>query len=94
MREKLSDADVKSRLASVPGWTLNKDEISRTIKLDSFPAALLLACAVGQLAQTADHHPDILIKYVNVTFTLTTHDANGLTSNDFSLAQKINALLK
>ena len=94
MRQKLSDTDIQSRLTSVPGWTLINGEIARTIKLETFPDALLLVCAVGQLAQTADHHPDIVIKYVNVTFSLTTHDAGGITDNDFSLAQKINALLK
>jgi len=94
LRKKLTDTDVQSRLPSVPGWSLKNGEITRTIKLETFPDALLLVCAVGQLAQLADHHPDIVIKYVNVTFSLTTHDAEGLTHNDFELAQKINGLLK
>ena len=46
---------------------------------------------VAALAEAADHHPDILIEYRNVTLTLTTHDAGGLTARDFSLAARIDA---
>jgi 4a-hydroxytetrahydrobiopterin dehydratase len=49
--------------------------------------------AVGVLAETADHHPDILIHGWNkVKITLSTHDQGGLTELDFALAAKIDAL--
>ena len=60
--------------------------------LPGFPAALMFASAVGQLAERADHHPDILISYRKVTLTLSTHSAGGLTEKDFSLAAQINAI--
>ena len=44
---------------------------------------------VAALAEAADHHPDIDIRYSKVTLTLSTHDAGGLTERDFSLAEKI-----
>ena len=60
--------------------------------LPSFPAALMFVSAVGQLAERADHHPDILISYRKVTLTLSTHSAGELTEKDFSLAAQINAI--
>jgi len=60
--------------------------------LPSFPAALMFVSAVGQLAERADHHPDILITYRKVTLTLSTHSAAGLTEKDFGLAAQINAI--
>ena len=47
---------------------------------------------VAILAEKADHHPDILIQYKNVTLTLSTHSAGGLTEKDFGLAKEIDGL--
>lgn len=91
-REKLSDDAIIGRLGKLEGWERQVDEISKTFRLPSFPAALVFANTVGHLAEAADHHPDILIKYRQVTLTLSTHDAGGLTTNDFDLAEKIDAL--
>jgi 4a-hydroxytetrahydrobiopterin dehydratase len=46
---------------------------------------------VADLAEAADHHPDIDIRYSRVTLVLSTHDAGGLTARDFALAEKIGA---
>src|SRR5207247_1394114 len=40
MVTKLSDPEAQSRVASVPGWTIENGELTRTFKLASFPAAL------------------------------------------------------
>ena len=93
MAQKLADIDIQGRLAKVSGWALQNGEITRTVQLKDFPAALLLVCAVGHAAEAVQHHPDIVIKYNKVTFSLVTHDAGGLTENDFTMAEKINSLL-
>ena len=86
----------QDRTRSTAGWLGRLEpagnEIPRTFVLPSFPAALMFASAVGQLAERADHHPDILISYRKVTLTLSTHSAGGLTEKDFSLAAQINAI--
>lgn len=46
---------------------------------------------VARLAEAADHHPDILVRYTRVTLTLSTHDAGGLTARDFALARQFDA---
>jgi 4a-hydroxytetrahydrobiopterin dehydratase len=93
MTERLSSTELDRKLADLEGWTLEDNEIRRTFTLDTFPKALLFVAAVGHLAETAGHHPDILIKYRNVKLSLTTHDAGGLTEKDFTLAAKINQLV-
>jgi 4a-hydroxytetrahydrobiopterin dehydratase len=92
MVTKLSDTEAQSRLGSVPGWKIENGELTRTFKLASFPAALVFVSAVGHLAETAEHHPDILIKWRNVTLSLVTHDAGGLSEKDFALASQINSI--
>ncbi len=47
-----------------------------------------------QLADRADHHPDILIQYSKVTVTLWSHDKGGVTDRDLRLARQIEAAAK
>jgi 4a-hydroxytetrahydrobiopterin dehydratase len=88
----LPQTEIDPLLAVLDGWSQTGNEIRRIFVLPSFPAALMFASAVGQLAERADHHPDILIAYRKVTLTLSTHSAGGLTEKDFSLAAQINAI--
>jgi 4a-hydroxytetrahydrobiopterin dehydratase len=90
---KLDSGQIEQTLLQTPGWRRSGDAITRTFELPSFPAALLFVGAVGHLAERAEHHPDIMIQYRQVTLTLSTHSAGGLTDKDFGLAAEINALV-
>jgi 4a-hydroxytetrahydrobiopterin dehydratase len=90
--ELLTEDEIASRLAGVPGWTRDGDSIVTTITRSDFREAMLLTGAVAYVAEQANHHPDILIQWNKVTLTLSTHSAGGLTANDFDLAAKVNAL--
>jgi len=48
--------------------------------------------SVALLAEKANHHPDIDIRWNTITLTLSTHSAGGLTEKDFTLAAEIDAL--
>jgi 4a-hydroxytetrahydrobiopterin dehydratase len=91
---KLTQAEIGQALQKAPGWEQKDDAITRTFNLPGFTAALVFAAAVGNLAERADHHPDILIQYRKVTLTLSTHSAGGLTEKDFALAGEINAIAR
>jgi 4a-hydroxytetrahydrobiopterin dehydratase len=88
---RLTDDEIRERLAALPGWELRGAEIRRTCSFADFAAALAFVVRVGALAEAAEHHPDIDIRYSRVTLALTTHDAGGLTARDFDLAAQIGA---
>lgn len=88
---KLSEPEVQSELSKIPGWELKEGAIVRLYKFKDFPEAVAFVDRVAPLAEAADHHPDILIRYNKVQLTLVTHSAGGLTEKDFQLAQKIGA---
>lgn len=91
--ERLSNDLVNTKLAGLSGWAMNDaGEISKTYTLSGFPQALMFATAVGVLAESVHHHPDITIKWNKVMLTLTTRDAGGLTDKDFNLASWIDTL--
>jgi 4a-hydroxytetrahydrobiopterin dehydratase len=88
----LSQAEIAARLATIPNWQLVNGEIVRTFQFPNFVASLAFVNKAGQLAEAANHHPDIDIRYNKVRLGLVTHDAGGLTANDFNLAAEIDGL--
>lgn len=84
--EKLSEAEVKDRLAHHPEWTEVGGEIQRTYEFADFKASMRFVNEVAEEAERVQHHPDVLIRYSKVTLTVSTHDAGGITVKDFDLA--------
>jgi 4a-hydroxytetrahydrobiopterin dehydratase len=91
MTEILSDAEADGRLG--PGWTRSGSVITREVELASFLQAIEVVDRVAVLAEAADHHPDIDIRWRTLTFRLTTHSAGGLTAKDFDLANQIDEVI-
>ncbi len=90
---KLTMSQVDMELRSVPEWKLNNSgEIERTLTLTGFPQAMLYVNSIALLAESKNHHPDILVQWNKVKLTLSTHDAGGLTAKDFELAKLISAI--
>ena len=88
----LVDAEITAALDALAGWVRAGDEIVKTFECVSFAAAISFVVRVGFLAERADHHPDIDIRWRNVRIALTTHSANGLTNRDLDLATEIEAI--
>ncbi|MBI3874544.1 MAG: 4a-hydroxytetrahydrobiopterin dehydratase [Verrucomicrobia bacterium] len=89
---RLTSAQIKAALPSVPKWKKKGAVIARTFEFKDFVAAMKFVNAVARLAEKAWHHPDIDIRWNRVTLALTTHDAGGLTEKDFALAAKFDRL--
>ncbi|MGP8059441.1 MAG: 4a-hydroxytetrahydrobiopterin dehydratase [Acidimicrobiales bacterium] len=93
MPETLSHEAVDGALAARGiAWSRRGDELIKTVKRRDFAGSLALVNAVGELAEAADHHPDIDIRWDTVTLRLSTHSAGGLTDKDLSLAAAIDEL--
>jgi len=88
---KLSDDQVREGLARLPGWSREGDEIVKVFELPSFPEAIDFVARVADLAEAANHHPDLDIRYRKVRAALSTHDSGGLTAKDLALAEQIEA---
>jgi 4a-hydroxytetrahydrobiopterin dehydratase len=91
-RQLLSEAEISDRLREVPHWRREGKGITRTWTFEDFPPALAFINRVGELAEAANHHPDIYNSWNRVRLSLTTHDSGGLTDRDFALAKGIDAL--
>ncbi len=104
----LNNADVERRLAEVPHWRRGgqpgergaggspaaDSAIVRELEFADFKGAVAFVERVAATAETANHHPDILVHGWNkVRLTLSTHSAGGLTDADFDLAAQLDQLV-
>lgn len=88
----LKDAEIKEALQSLPEWYLSQNAIRRDYQFKDFTKAMLFVNQVAEIAEAANHHPDIDIRYNKVMVALTSHDTGGVTKRDIKMANAISEL--
>jgi 4a-hydroxytetrahydrobiopterin dehydratase len=84
----LHTKQIKLHLQAVPKWSKRAQTILRTFKFEGFLKGIDFVNRIAAKAQKMNHHPDIDIRFDQVTLTLTSHDEGGITEKDFSLAKQ------
>jgi 4a-hydroxytetrahydrobiopterin dehydratase len=84
----LHNQQIKLNLQAVPKWSKRAQTILRTFKFEGFLKGIDFVSRIAAKAQKMNHHPDIDIRFDQVTLTLSTHDEGGITEKDFSLARQ------
>ena len=90
--EVLNETEITRELGTLAGWAREGKEIRKTFELADFAASMGFVVSVALLAEKANHHPDIDIRWNRVMLVLSTHSAGGLTAKDFALAARIEGL--
>ena len=89
-----SDMEIQGALSELPGWRREGKALTKQFDLKGFKAAIAFVGTVAELAERADHHPDILVSYSKVTLTTWSHDKGGITDRDIRLARQLEAAAK
>lgn len=92
-REKLSEAELNSALEGLDGWRFVNGQIKTRREFSNFAEALSFVNKIGELAEAADHHPDVTFGWGYAEIALTTHDRGGVTDVDLALAAKVDELM-
>ncbi|MCX7908818.1 MAG: 4a-hydroxytetrahydrobiopterin dehydratase [Ignavibacteria bacterium] len=89
----LPEDEIQKYLSDLPYWRQEGNSIVREIVAEDFVSAIGIVNSIAIIAESLDHHPDILIYGWNkIRITSSTHDRGGLTELDFQLAKKIENL--
>lgn len=88
----LDDEAVRTALEGLTDWAGDTSAISRTVEAADFMTGIRLVADVAAEAEAVNHHPDIDIRWRNVTFRLSTHSEGGVTEADVRLAHVIDEL--
>ena len=89
---RLSDEQVRARLGGLPGWDLVDGKLHRELRFANFVEAFGFMTRLALIAEKSDHHPEWSNVYDRVVIDLRTHDADGITERDLSLAAAANRL--
>ena len=85
----LSKEELKEVMRNHPAWKLQDGKMVRELTFSDFAAAIDFVNRIAALAESANHHPDIDIRYNLVLLALVSHDAGGITGRDAALAARI-----
>ncbi|MBL8518947.1 MAG: 4a-hydroxytetrahydrobiopterin dehydratase [Betaproteobacteria bacterium] len=92
-RSKLPDADAGVLMKCLPDWEIKGIELTKTFRFDNYHETMAFVNALAYIAHREDHHPDLSVHFNRCVVNWSTHDAGGLTLNDFICAAKTEALV-
>ena len=85
--------DLDNEIKELKDWRKIDSKLEKNYKFKDFVEAFSFITKIALIAEKMNHHPDIKIVYNRVYIELTTHDINGISRNDITLARKIDELL-
>ena len=88
----MSAGEVQTALVQLPGWAGDAVIIRKTFSFPDFVSAIAFVDRAAVLAEQAQHHPDIDIRYSKVTTALSSHDEGGVTQKDLALARALDGV--
>lgn len=89
----MDDAQIRSHLAQVSGWQLKNGAIEKTFSFRNYHETLGFVNALGWIANTEDHHPELRVTFDRCVVRFDSHDVGGISVNDFICAAKADALI-
>ena len=98
MKQALSDEAIQQHLTALNQntqnhWSRVNGKLHKTFVFDTFIQAFSWMTQIAIYAEKYDHHPEWFNVYNKVVVDLQTHDANGITELDFTLADKMDKTL-
>ena len=91
-REILTPDELSAALKTLNGWKAEDGKLKKLFTFTNFAEALDFVNRVGDIAEAADHHPDIAFGWGYAELATTTHDRGGITAVDFGLAKQIDSI--
>jgi 4a-hydroxytetrahydrobiopterin dehydratase len=87
-------ATVQAMLGQLKAWELLDGRLTKTYAFKNYYETMAFVNALAWVSHKEDHHPDLVVSYNKCRVEYWTHDAQGITENDFICAAKADALLK
>lgn len=89
---RLDAGAIDAALAALDGWSADRGALRKTFRFADWRATIAFVDAVAELAERADHHPDLAVGWGRCEVAWSTHDAGGISGNDVACAARTDAL--
>ncbi|RHA38310.1 4a-hydroxytetrahydrobiopterin dehydratase [Cellulomonas rhizosphaerae] len=70
-------------------WRVMLRRLRATFTGPDFASGAAFVARIAEIADGLDHHPDVLLRWGQVTVTTSSHDVDGLTQRDIDLAAAV-----
>lgn len=95
-QQSLKVEEIAAALQALDGWKVQETEgifrLRKSYLFKNFKEALAFTNQVGAIAESENHHPEILTEWGKVTVTWWTHSVQGLSPSDFEMAEKVDGI--
>ncbi len=88
----LSTEEINHRLDEMDGWSIKDGKLNKMFEFQNFTQAFGFISKIAIEAEKINHHPELYNVYNKVRILLFTHDINGISDQDFKLAEIIDKL--
>jgi 4a-hydroxytetrahydrobiopterin dehydratase len=78
--------------SGLDGWRKVLDRLIVRFETGDFNTGAALVTRIAEVADEANHHPDVDLRYPHLTVGLKSHDVNAITARDIRLARRISEL--
>jgi 4a-hydroxytetrahydrobiopterin dehydratase len=92
--DPLKPAEIETLLKQLTGWTLQDGSIVKSYSFKNYYQAMAFVNAAAWISHREDHHPDMTVGYNSCRVAYRTHAIDGLSTNDFICAAKVDALFE
>ncbi len=89
MSDKLDTEGVSERIENLDIWGYEAEKLVTRVEFESYKEAVFFANTVFSLAEAHFHHPKVSVEYGAVEIDLWSHEEEGVTEEDFELAEEI-----
>jgi len=89
----LTTSDIQAALRALDGWSEQNNAIHKTIKFDSYMDGINFVNQLAEVAETHNHHPDLMVGWCRVDVTFPAHDQGGVTNQCISMAKAVESIL-
>jgi len=91
--KKLTENEVNAALENLEGWSFAENAIHTSLEFENFKEAFSMMTRIAFEAENAQHHPEWTNVFNELSISLSTHDAGGVTQKDIDMAKTIEAII-
>ena len=92
--DPLKPHEIENLIEQLTGWSLEAGTITKTYSFKNYYQTLAFVNAAAWVSHREDHHPDITVGYNACKVVYKTHAIDGLSTNDFICAAKLDKLFE
>jgi len=87
---RLSVTEIQEKLSTLNEWEFKDNTIRKTFTFETYMESIGFINRLAEIAEEANHHPDMAVGWCRIDVAFTSHDQGGVTLACIEMAKKAN----